>query len=130
MIANAVTDTVWPLLLSLSYITTVSFFSSQLQGRDVGVSQITGFTAKISMGNGMQARSREVARLAQQLDFPRLLTFYYSSVGGFLTQCFLVRSSTILPSLCDCLHPISCNALALCAVLQLHLCTCCYDCNY
>jgi len=62
------------------------------KGRDVGFSQITGFTAKISMGNGMQARSREVARLAQQLDFFRLLSFYYSSVGGFLTQCFLVLS--------------------------------------
>jgi 1,3-beta-glucan synthase component len=79
---------------------------SLLQGRDVGVSQITGFTAKISMGNGMQARSREVARLAQQLDFPRLLTFYYSSVGGFLTQCFLVRSSTVLRSFCGHSVPI------------------------
>lgn len=30
------------------------------KGRDVGLGQITGFVAKISMGNGMQARSREV----------------------------------------------------------------------
>lgn len=26
------------------------------KGRDTGVSQVTGFTAKISMGNGMQVR--------------------------------------------------------------------------
>lgn len=30
------------------------------KGRDVGLGQITGFVAKISMGNGMQSRSREV----------------------------------------------------------------------
>ncbi|CAM9179036.1 unnamed protein product, partial [Chrysoparadoxa australica] len=60
------------------------------KGRDTGVSQITGFTAKISMGNGMQARSREVARLASQLDFFRLLSFFYSSVGGFQMQCLLI----------------------------------------
>jgi 1,3-beta-glucan synthase component len=99
--------------------------TTNTQGRDVGVSQITGFTAKISMGNGMQARSREVARLAQQLDFPRLLTFYYSSVGGFLTQCFLVRDPAppfcdrsailLLPALCNttvlqCCSPCACRA--------------------
>jgi callose synthase len=59
-----------------------------------------GFTAKISMGNGMQARSREVSRLAQQYDFFRLLSFYYSSVGGFLTQCFLVLSVSLDTALC------------------------------
>ncbi len=26
------------------------------KGRDTGVAQVTGFTAKISMGNGMQVR--------------------------------------------------------------------------
>ena len=31
------------------------------KGRDVGLGQITGFVAKISMGNGMQARSREAS---------------------------------------------------------------------
>lgn len=60
------------------------------KGRDVGVSQITGFTAKISMGNGMQARTREVSRLAQQMDLFRLLSFFYSAVGGFQQQCYLV----------------------------------------
>lgn len=36
------------------------------KGRDVGLGQITGFVAKISMGNGMQARSREVRHDAVQ----------------------------------------------------------------
>lgn len=33
-----------------------------------------------------QARSREVGRLASQFDLFRLLSFYYSSVGGFMNQ--------------------------------------------
>ncbi|CAB1113586.1 GT48 [Ectocarpus sp. CCAP 1310/34] len=62
------------------------------KGRDVGLGQITGFVAKISMGNGMQARSREVHRIAQQLDIFRLLSFFYSSVGFYLNQVFLTLS--------------------------------------
>ncbi|CAM9645366.1 unnamed protein product, partial [Laminaria digitata] len=62
------------------------------KGRDTGVSQVTGFTAKISMGNGMQARSREVNRLASQFDIFRLLSFYYSSVGGFMNQVLLMTA--------------------------------------
>eukprot|EP00903_Cladosiphon_okamuranus_P007590 g7363.t1 len=62
------------------------------KGRDTGVSQVTGFTAKISMGNGMQARSREVGRLASQFDLFRLLSFYYSSVGGFMNQVLLMTA--------------------------------------
>ncbi|CAM9689894.1 unnamed protein product, partial [Ectocarpus fasciculatus] len=62
------------------------------KGRDTGVSQVTGFTAKISMGNGMQARSREVGRLASQFDIFRLLSFYYSSVGGFMNQVLLMTA--------------------------------------
>lgn len=33
-----------------------------------------------------QARSREAYRIAAQLDIFRLLSFYYSSVGGFMNQ--------------------------------------------
>jgi callose synthase len=44
------------------------------------------------MGNGMQARARDIARLAAFFDFPRLLSFYYSTVGGFMSQVFLVMS--------------------------------------
>ncbi|CAM9314305.1 unnamed protein product, partial [Discosporangium mesarthrocarpum] len=62
------------------------------KGRDVGLGQITGFVAKISMGNGMQSRSREVYRISQQLDIFRLLSFYYSSVGFYLNQVFLILS--------------------------------------
>jgi hypothetical protein len=62
------------------------------KGRDVGLGQLADFTAKISMGNGMQARSRQVTRMAQQLDIFRLLSFYYSSVGFFINQVVLVFS--------------------------------------
>lgn len=37
-----------------------------------------------------QARSREVSRLAAQFDIFRLLSFYYSSVGGFMNQVLLI----------------------------------------
>ncbi|CAM9250703.1 unnamed protein product [Discosporangium mesarthrocarpum] len=42
------------------------------------------------MGNGMQCRSREVTRLASQLDFFRLMSFYFSSVGGFMNQVLIM----------------------------------------
>lgn len=48
------------------------------KGRDVGLGQITGFVAKISMGNGMQARSREVSQTA---------------VGGYVVGAMEVRTS-------------------------------------
>lgn len=42
------------------------------KGRDTGVSQVTGFTAKISMGNGMQVRNgllRSIAAVVNCLSF-------------------------------------------------------------
>lgn len=39
------------------------------KGRDTGVSQVTGFTAKISMGNGMQVTVIAVVTVQFQLLF-------------------------------------------------------------
>ncbi|CAM9743227.1 unnamed protein product, partial [Sphacelaria rigidula] len=42
------------------------------KGRDVGLGQIAAFVAKISMGNGMQSRSREVSVPARRPPFAAL----------------------------------------------------------
>merc|ERR1711966_266443 len=44
------------------------------KGRDVGMSQIYQFEAKLSQGAGEQSLSRDVYRLSHRLDFSRLIT--------------------------------------------------------
>lgn len=55
------------------------------KGRDVGLNQIALFEAKVASGNGEQSLSRDVYRLGQLLDFPRMLSFFYTSVGFYVT---------------------------------------------
>ena len=54
------------------------------KGRDVGMSQIYQFEAKLSQGAGEQSLSRDVYRLAQRLDFSRLLSYYFGGIGHYL----------------------------------------------
>ncbi|KAL5576750.1 hypothetical protein UlMin_018449 [Ulmus minor] len=51
------------------------------KGRDVGLNQISMFEAKVASGNGEQTLSRDVYRLGHRLDFFRMLSFFYSTVG-------------------------------------------------
>ncbi|KAF7805933.1 callose synthase 12-like [Senna tora] len=60
------------------------------KGRDVGLNQISMFEAKIASGNGEQVLSRDVFRLGQRLDFFRMLSFFYSSVGFFFNTTVVV----------------------------------------
>ncbi|CAM6094411.1 unnamed protein product [Calypogeia fissa] len=55
------------------------------KGRDVGLNQIATFEAKVSSGNGEQILSRDVFRLGQLFDFWRMLSFFYTSVGYYIT---------------------------------------------
>ncbi|KAL3689639.1 hypothetical protein R1sor_015948 [Riccia sorocarpa] len=55
------------------------------KGRDVGLNQIAMFEAKVSSGNGEQILSRDVFRLGQLFDFFRMLSFFYTSVGYYVT---------------------------------------------
>ncbi|KAL2631732.1 hypothetical protein R1flu_016418 [Riccia fluitans] len=55
------------------------------KGRDVGLNQIAMFEAKVSSGNGEQILSRDVFRLGQLFDFFRMLSFFYTSVGYYIT---------------------------------------------
>ncbi|XP_022850103.1 callose synthase 12-like [Olea europaea var. sylvestris] len=60
------------------------------KGRDVGFNQISMFEAKIASGSGEQLLSRDVYRLGNRLDFFRMLSFFYTSVGFFFNACVVV----------------------------------------
>lgn len=55
------------------------------KGRDVGLNQIALFEAKVASGNGEQLLSRDVYRLGQLFDFFRMLSFFFTSVGFYVT---------------------------------------------
>lgn len=60
------------------------------KGRDVGLNQIAMFEAKVASGNGEQVLSRDVYRLGHRLDFFRMLSFFYTTVGFFFNTMMVV----------------------------------------
>lgn len=60
------------------------------KGRDVGLNQISMFEAKVASGNGEQVLSRDVYRLGHRLDFFRMLSFFYTTVGFFFTTMMVI----------------------------------------
>ncbi|CBI21852.3 unnamed protein product, partial [Vitis vinifera] len=60
------------------------------KGRDVGLNQISMFEAKVASGNGEQVLSRDVYRLGHRLDFLRMLSFFYTTVGFFFNTMLVV----------------------------------------
>lgn len=60
------------------------------KGRDVGLNQIAMFEAKVASGNGEQMLSRDVYRLGHHLDFFRMFSFYYTTVGFFVSNMMIV----------------------------------------
>ncbi|XP_077229308.1 callose synthase 12-like [Tasmannia lanceolata] len=60
------------------------------KGRDVGLNQISMFEAKVASGNGEQVLSRDVYRLGHRLDFFRMLSVYYTTVGFFFNTMVVV----------------------------------------
>ncbi|XP_027127052.2 callose synthase 12 [Coffea eugenioides] len=60
------------------------------KGRDVGLNQVSMFEAKVASGNGEQVLSRDVYRLGHRLDFFRMLSFFYSTVGFFFNTMMIV----------------------------------------
>lgn len=60
------------------------------KGRDVGMSQIYKFEAKLSQGAGEQSLSRDVYRMCHRLDFFRLLSFYYGGIGHYFANVLTV----------------------------------------
>ncbi|KAK2978150.1 hypothetical protein RJ640_029144 [Escallonia rubra] len=60
------------------------------KGRDVGLNQISMFEAKVASGNGEQLLSRDVYRLGHRLDFFRMLSFFFTTVGFFFNTMMVV----------------------------------------
>lgn len=62
------------------------------KGRDMGFMSVLSFTAKVSMGNGEQAITRQWMRMGLHLPLARLLGIFYVHVGWYLNQCFVTWS--------------------------------------
>eukprot|EP00567_Pseudictyota_dubia_P000459 CAMPEP_0197467590 /NCGR_PEP_ID=MMETSP1175-20131217/65644_1 /TAXON_ID=1003142 /ORGANISM="Triceratium dubium, Strain CCMP147" /LENGTH=2205 /DNA_ID=CAMNT_0043003667 /DNA_START=287 /DNA_END=6905 /DNA_ORIENTATION=+ len=60
------------------------------KGRDVGMSQIYKFEAKLSQGAAEQSLSRDVYRLCHRLDFFRLLSMYFGGIGHYFSNVLTV----------------------------------------
>ncbi|KAI4322674.1 hypothetical protein L6164_022344 [Bauhinia variegata] len=60
------------------------------KGRDVGFNQVSMFEAKVASGNGEQVLSRDVYRLGHRLDFFRMLSFFYTTVGFFFNTMMVI----------------------------------------
>ncbi|KAL9257472.1 Callose synthase 11-like protein [Drosera capensis] len=60
------------------------------KGRDVGLNQISIFEAKVAGGNGEQILSRDVYRLGHRLDFFRMLSVFYTTVGFYFNTLMMV----------------------------------------
>ncbi|KAI4317107.1 hypothetical protein L6164_025011 [Bauhinia variegata] len=60
------------------------------KGRDVGLNQISLFEAKVACGNGEQTLSRDVYRLGHRFDFFRMMSFYFTTVGFYISSMVVV----------------------------------------
>ncbi|KAG5148477.1 hypothetical protein JHK82_015358 [Glycine max] len=60
------------------------------KGRDVGLNQISLFEAKVSCGNGEQTLSRDIYRLGHRLDFFRMLSCYFTTIGFYISSVIVV----------------------------------------
>jgi len=60
------------------------------KGRDVGMSQIYKFEAKLSQGAAEQSLSRDVYRMCNRIDFCRLLSFYYGGIGHYFSNVLTI----------------------------------------
>lgn len=60
------------------------------KGRDVGLNQISMFEAKVSSGNGEQTLSRDIYRLGHRLDFFRMLSVFYTTVGFYFNTMLVI----------------------------------------
>jgi callose synthase len=60
------------------------------KGRDVGLNQISMFEAKVASGNGEQVLSRDVYRLGHRLDFFRMLSVFYTTIGFYFNSMMVI----------------------------------------
>jgi len=60
------------------------------KGRDVGMSQIYKFEAKLSQGAAEQSLSRDIYRIGHRLDFCRLFSLYFGGIGHYFSNVLTV----------------------------------------
>ncbi|XP_042501433.1 callose synthase 12-like [Macadamia integrifolia] len=60
------------------------------KGRDVGFNQISKFEGKVASGNGEQVLSRDIYRLGHRLDFFRMLSFFYTTIGFYFNTMMVI----------------------------------------
>ncbi|KAH0464703.1 hypothetical protein IEQ34_004806 [Dendrobium chrysotoxum] len=60
------------------------------KGRDVGLNQISLFEAKVACSNGEQMLSRDIYRSGHQFDFFRMLFYYFTTVGFYVSSMVVV----------------------------------------
>jgi hypothetical protein len=66
------------------------------KGRDVGMLQIYTFEAKISGGTAISATTRDTFRAFSSADAARLLSFFFTGVGFYIVNVFIVFSLMVL----------------------------------
>lgn len=62
------------------------------KGRDVGLVQISLFESKVASGNGEQLLSRDVYRLGQALDLARTQSFFWTTLGLYVSNFFIMMA--------------------------------------
>lgn len=62
------------------------------KGRDVGLNQISLFEAKVACGNGEQTLSRDIYRLGHRFDFFRMLSFYFTTIGFYVSSMVMLNA--------------------------------------
>jgi hypothetical protein len=75
------------------------------KGRDMGFIAVAGFETKISAGAAVTAVSRDMLRLMRSFDIFRLMSFY-SSMAGFYVTTLMSMWSVYLFTLCNVLLAI------------------------
>ena len=76
------------------------------KGRDVGMNQISLFEAKVACGNGEQILSRDVYRLGHRFDFFRMLSFYFTTVGFYISSMVMFNAFRIKQKNTYCFYRI------------------------
>ena len=56
----------------------------------MGFTAVNGFEMKISAGNALQCTSRDLYRLGKHFDLARLLSFYFSGSGFYITTMITI----------------------------------------
>ena len=72
------------------------------KGRNMGLNQISLAEARVATGNGEQTMSRDIYRLGQGVDFFRMCSVYYTTIGPYVNALVCSFCFSLLLSLFLC----------------------------